>query len=83
MKASIYWYFLERFLELSFLLKVQRLDFGQFQLVFGCCHYNFKHIHSVTHYFVLSDVNYLSMISFSCGTWLRKINIGRCIDDKN
>ena len=44
---------------------------------FGYCHYNFKHVYTVTCYFILSDVNYLTIVSFSYDTLLQKENMGK------
>ena len=41
---------------------------------FAYRHCNFSYVYSVTGYFILSDINFLSMASFSCDMRLRKIN---------
>ena len=62
--ASVYWYFLERFSELSyhFFWKFDGkiLDNFAFLLHFYHCQYNLKYVYSVTHYFILSDINFLN-----------------------
>ena len=39
---------------------------------FGYSHYNYKYVYSVTRYFILPDINFLSMASFSCDTGYEK-----------
>ena len=80
---SVHWYFLEHFSVLSyhfFILSFCTIShfftqdtLGYFEIIRLLSFY-FNYVYSVTRYFILSDVNFLIVASFSCDPWLRKMN---------